>query len=55
MNEPSGFVRIYGWGGFALVEVRADEIYVCGIFARPWVPHLVRPLLDDPWPPDDPE
>jgi|HubBroStandDraft_4_1064222.scaffolds.fasta_scaffold521529_2 hypothetical protein len=56
-DEPSGFVQVYGWAGFAVVEVREDEIYVWGIFARPSVPR-VRPLLDEPRPApsdDDPE
>lgn len=42
-------MRVYGQGGFALVELLEDGLYVHGIFATRPVPYLT--LLDDPEPP----
>jgi hypothetical protein len=45
-DEPSGFVRVYGSSGFAVVEVRADELYVHGIYSTVPLPQA-SPILDD--------
>jgi hypothetical protein len=45
----SGFVHVYGWAGYAVVEAREDGLYVHAIIARPPVLRPVA-LLDEPAP-----
>jgi hypothetical protein len=51
-DEPAGIVRVrvHGWAGFAVVEVRPHELYVHGIFPRGALPPFLA-LLDEPRPP----